>query len=303
MPQSRSSTFSPGVLAASGAALIFGTSTPLTKVFLNQTEPWMLAGLMFAGGGLGLAIIYLLRFLVQQALHQKQSSLAAKWGVKDLGWLGASTLAGEVIGPVLFTLGLTITSASSASLLLNFESVFTALLAGLIFGERLGWRLIGGIAAITAGGIILSQAEGTYNGLSWGSLMILGTCLGWAIDSNMTQKIADRDPLQVAMLKSGTAGIINVAIALAIGQSFPQPLILLATLGTGFLCYGVTLILFVLALRHIGASRTGAFFALSPFVGATISAIALGERVTVTLMSSAVLMAVGVGFCLSDRVE
>ncbi len=282
----------PGAVFALAAALFFGASMPLAKVFLAQVQPWMLAGLMFLGGGLGLAPIYLIAKL------SRTPTASLKPG--DLGWLAASILAGGVLAPVLLMFGLASSLASTASLLLNFEAVFTALLAWTVFRERWHWRVFLGIVAITSGGIVLSGAEHARDGLSWGALAILGACLTWALDSNFTNKIATRDPLQVAMLKNGVAGLINVAIALVIGQPLPSVTTVLGVCGVGFLCYGLTLFCFVLALRYLGSSRTGAYFALSPFVGMVIAAFALGEGFTKQSLVTAVLMALGVGLCLTE---
>lgn len=287
MTKSRSGSF-----FALATALCFGISVPLSKLLLDEISPWMLAGILYLGGGIGLLPIYYLRNL--------QSPPKDSLRRKDWGWLGVSIFAGGVTAPVLLTIGLTTTPATIGSLLLNFEGVFTALLAWTIFRERWRWQVFLGIVAITSGGIILSYKEHTSAGLSWGALAILGTCLAWAMDSNLTNKIADRDPLQIAVCKSGIAGLINVAIASAIGQTLPPLPTLLAALAIGFISSGVTYVCFVQALRQLGAARTGAYFALSPFVGAAISVLFLGEQITQVLVISAILMAIGVGLCLQE---
>jgi drug/metabolite transporter (DMT)-like permease len=279
----------PGLGYAMGAALLFGLNAPLSKVLLEQVEPWMLAGLLFAGGGLGLWVIDCLGW------HSRRDR---RVGWQDWRLMTVSIAIGGVIAPLLMVFGIDRTSAAMAALLLNFEAVFTALVAWLLFGQRLTWQLVGGIATITAGGIILSSFASAAVGFSWGAIAILGTCLMWGLDSNLTHKIADRDPVQVAMLKSGVAGLINVLIALALGNALPALPTLALTLFLGFIAYGLTLLYFVLALRHIGAARTGAFFALSPFVGAAIAITLLDEPLTSNVVLAAGLMAIGVAFCL-----
>ncbi len=282
-----------GSIFALTTALCFGLSVPLSKLLLDEIEPWMLAGILYLGGGLGLLPIYYLRNLrsfPKNSLRQK-----------DWGWLGASILAGGVTAPVLLTIGLTTTSATVGSLLLNFEGVFTALLAWTVFKEPWRSQVFLGIVAITSGGIVLSYTEHINVGLSWGALAILGTCGAWAMDSNLTNKIAARDPFQIALLKSGIAGLINVAIASSIGQTLPPLPTLLGALAVGFISSGLTYVCFVQALRQLGAAQTGAYFALSPFVGATISVLFLGEQITQVLVISAILMAVGVGLCLQAK--
>lgn len=288
MTKSRSGSF-----FALATALCFGISVPLSKLLLDEISPWMLAGILYLGGGIGLLPIYLIRNL--------QSLPTNSLRPKDWGWLGGSILAGGVIAPVLLTIGLTTTPATVGSLLLNFEGVFTALLAWTVFKERWRSQVFLGIVAITSGGIVLSYTEQIGVGLSWGALAILGTCLAWAMDSNLTNIVADRDPLQIALYKSGIAGLINVAIAWAIGQTLPPLPILLAALAIGFVSSGLTYLSFVQALRQLGAARTGAYFALSPFVGAAISVLFLGEQITQVLVTSAILMAIGVGLCLQEQ--
>ena len=278
----------PGVGFGLGTALLFGGITPLTKLFLSDVQPWMLAGLLFLGGGLGLLPIHLLRSRYSPPDDRLQKH--------DWQWLGASIVVGGVIAPVLLTLGLVQTTAAATSLMLNFECVFTALLAWTVFGERWRWQIFVGMLAIVAGGVVLSHAD-TGAGVTWGALLILGTCFHWALDSNFTTKIAKKDPVQVAMLKSGVAGAINVAIALLIGQPLPPLPTLCLVLGAGFLTSGLTLFCFVMTLRHLGASRSGAYFALAPFAGTTISALLLKESINESLAIAAILMAAGAALC------
>jgi drug/metabolite transporter (DMT)-like permease len=253
----------------------------------------MLAGLVYSGGGL-----VLLPIVVFQRLFAKPSNPLRR---RDWRWLGASALLGGLIAPILLVTGLTTTPGAIASLLLNFEGVFTALVAWLVFKERWTWTLLLGIVAITSGGIVLSHiASSSLSGVSWGGLLILGTCFAWAIDSNCTNKIADRNPYQLALIKSGLAGVINVAIAVAIGQSFPPLLWLLGCLTLGAFSTGLTYFCFVLALRKLGSARTGAYFALSPFAGALISILFLAEPVTQSLTIAAGLMGIGAWLCIQE---
>ena len=280
-----------GTIFGLGSALSFGISTPLAKVLIGQIQPVMLAGLMYLGGGLGLAAI--------QAVRQLNKRPVAPFSRKDWGWLMASILSGGILAPLLLMFSLTYTSASTASLLLNFDGVFTALLAWSIFQERLQIPVLFGIIAITAGATVLCSQEGYSEfGLSWGAFLILGTCFFWALDSNLTNKVSGKDAIQVAMLKSMVAGFINIAIALTVGQTLPPVLSFLAVCVVGFFTYGINLLCFVLELRYMGASRTGAFLALSPFIGVAFSVLFLEEEITRHFEIAALLMAIGVGFCL-----
>jgi len=288
-----------GTACAVCASLLIGVNPAISKVILSQVQPWMLAGLFYLGAGLGLATIYLLRRKLARHTSKQTNSVQGK----DWSWLGISTLAGGIIAPVLLMFGLVNSPASSASLLLSLEGVFTALIGWFVFRERLDWRIVSGMAAIVAGSMVLTLAKYSELGLSWGSLAVIGAGLAWACDNNLTKQIAHRDPLQIATVKSGAAGVVNIAIAIFLGESLPNPPLLLTTGVIGLLNYGLALFLFVLALRYIGASRMGAYFSLSPFVGAAIAILILGEGVTLALIVATVLMLLGVGLCLSEQLH
>jgi drug/metabolite transporter (DMT)-like permease len=288
-PVLQPSAASLGVGFAIVTAFCFGLSTPLAKHFLSEVQPWTLAGLMYLGGGVGLIPIY----FVRNSLQRPTASLKRE----DWRILLGSMVAGGIAAPILLMTGLEQTSASVASLLLNFESVFTALVAWTIFKEPWHWRVLLGILVITMGGILVSPSGQSSIAFSWGALAILGTCLAWAIDSNFTAQISHRDPLQVAIFKSGGAGLLNTAIAWFSGQPWPPLSVLLQILGAGFVGYGLTYCSFVMALRNIGASRTGAFFALSPLVGVAIAILFLEEPLTPIIVIAGGLMTIGATLC------
>ena len=285
-----------GITFALLAALLFGASTPLAKSLLPQMTPMLLAGLLYLGSGIGLAAYAFVRSLRSNpARHEAQLSR------KDAPWLGGAIVAGGVVGPVLLMWGLATTPASSASLLLNLEGVLTAVLAWFVFKENFDRRIALGMALIAAGGISLSWTGRPATGIPWSSLAIVGACLAWAIDNNLTRKVSGGDPVQIAMLKGLVAGSVNTGLALALGAKLPAASSLLATGVVGFFGYGVSLTLFVLALRHIGTARTGAYFSIAPFVGAAISILFLGDTLTIGFIVAAVLMALGVWLHLTEN--
>jgi ATP-dependent metalloprotease FtsH len=184
----------------------------------------------------------------------------------DAAWLAAAILFGGMVGPVLLMVGLVRTPAASASLLLNLEGVFTAAIAWFVFRENFDRRIALGMLAIVVGGLALSWEGGAQVGGIAGPLAVVGACLCWGIDNNLTQKVSHSDPLHAAMFKGLIAGVVNVGIASALRVRWPDIPIVGATLVLGFVSYGVSLVLFVLALRHLGTARTGAYFSLAPFV-------------------------------------
>ncbi|MFZ6655596.1 DMT family transporter [Undibacterium sp. TJN19] len=286
-----------GVIYALIAAALFGASTPFAKTLATGIAPVMLAGTLYLGSGLGLLIV----FVVQNMLvHDKNKSRA---GIvrQDIPWLAGAILAGGVMGPVLLMLGLSMTPASSASLLLNMESVLTALLAWFVFRENFDRRIVAGMGLIVIAGALLSWEQIPVLGVPWGALAIIAACLCWALDNNLTRKIAAGDALQIACLKGLVAGAVNLAIALLLHYRLPQPEKLVSIGLIGFCGYGLSLVMFVLALRHLGAARTGAYFSSAPFVGAAMSLLLLGEQPGPLFWLALVLMAVGIWLHLSEH--
>jgi drug/metabolite transporter (DMT)-like permease len=232
-----------GVALAVISATLFGASTPLAKSFLGEISPWMMAGVLYLGSGVGL-------LLVRQLLRWAQVARSeAPLRLNDLPWLAPLMLSGGIAGPLLLMIGLAITPASNASLLLNLEAVFTLVIAWTVFRENVDIRVGLGAVSIVAGALMLSWGADAQ-GLSWGALAIGGACLAWALDNNLTRKLSAADPVQLAMIKGLGAGLVNVGLAVVSGQPWP-PLVPLAQVAAlGFVGYGVSLTCFVLALRH-----------------------------------------------------
>lgn len=291
------STWKPGVGPALLAALLFGASTPLAKLVMGEIHPVMFAGLLYAGSGLGLGLALLIR-----RWRPREADAEARLERRDLPWLAGAVFFGGVLGPVLLMLGLASTPASSASLLLNLESVLTALVAWTVFRENVGLRVFLGMLAIVAGGALLSWTQAPV-GLPWGALAIVGACACWAIDNNLTRAISGGDPLVIAATKGGVAGSINIAVALLLGHRLPEASGLVGAALIGVLGYGVSLVAFVLALRHLGTARTGAYFSTAPFVGAALALLLLRETPTAPFWIAGLLMALGVWLHLTERHE
>ncbi len=280
-----------GVLMAILAAVLFGASTPLAKLLLGSLPPQMLAGLLYLGSGLGLGLVTLIR-PPKGALHGRE------WL-----WLSLAILAGGVLGPVLLMTGLQTTAASTSSLLLNLEGVFTALVAWFVAGENFDRRIALGMVVIVAGGVLLSW-EGGPTPLSPGALLVVGACFCWAVDNNLTQKVSGGDPVRIAALKGACAGACNLGIAFLLHQvRWPGALQVGGAALVGLFGYGVSLVCFVLALRHLGSARTGAYFSLAPFAGAALSLALFHEPITWRLAAASCLMALGVYLHLTEHHE
>ncbi len=284
-----------GIAFALLSAVLFGASTPVAKLLLGAVSPWLLAGLLYLGAGVGLAAVHLSRSAL------KLPAVEAPLRRGDMPWLALVIVAGGVLGPLLLLFGLARTDASGASLLLNLEGLCTMGIAWIALRENVDRRLLLGAFAILAGAALLSwQAHASFQ---LGAVLIAGACVCWGVDNNLTRKLSSADPVQIAMLKGLVAGAVNLGLAFASGATVPSLGIVLAAAVVGFLGYGVSLALFVLGLRHLGAARTGAYFSLAPFVGAVLAVPMLGEPVTVTLLAAGGLMAVGLWLHLAERHE
>lgn len=281
------------------AALLFGASTPLAKLLVGEMPPLLLAGLLYVGSGVGLGAILLLRRAL--SLHKAGT---AEPGIPraDWPWLLGATVAGGMLGPALLMKGLASSDAASASLLLNLEGVLTAVIAWVVFKENADRRIVFGMLAIVAGGALLSWQPGEA-GLSPGAVFIVGACLCWAVDNNLTRKVSSNDALRIACLKGLLAGLCNTGLALQAGAQIPALTPLATTLLVGLAGYGLSLALFVLALRTLGTARTGAYFSVAPLFGVVIAWVLWPQVPPWTFWLAAALMALGVGLHLSERHE
>jgi drug/metabolite transporter (DMT)-like permease len=286
----RTAIGTPGVRAALAAALLFGLAAPLSSKLLGAIDPWMLAALLYLGSGVGLTI-----------LRRAQRAPAARLPRRDVPWLAGAVVSGGVVGPVLLMHGLTGMPASAASLLLNAEVVLTAALAWAVFRENLGPRVGLGMAAVVAGAVVLGWPGQVDMSAALPALAVVGACLAWALDNNLTRRVSLADATWVASVKGLVAGTVNLVLALVVvGARVPAWSDVLAASVLGLASYGVSLSLFVVALRHLGSARTGAYFGVAPFAGAAV-AVGMGDPMTGRLLAAGGLMGVGVWLQLSER--
>lgn len=283
-------------LTALSAALLFGVSAPVSKLLLKDFKPLQLAGILYLGSGVGLGLIKALQILI----FKKQDD-ASRINGKDIKWLAGAVLCGGIIAPVLLMLGLSKTPASTASLLLNFEAVSTAVIAFLFFKERIGKKLWAAILCITIASIVLSLDLSGKWGFSVGSAGILLACALWGLDNNFTRKISYKDPYVIVMVKGLVSGAFSIGLSISLGYHLPGWDKMLAGLMLGFLTYGLSLFLFVLSLRRMGSSRTSAFFGLAPFLGTIISLILFQEFGNILFFISFPLMALGAYLLFNDK--
>jgi len=284
-----------GVTAALASALLFGITTPLAKQLLLGTQPLLIAGLLYLGSGVGVSVLRLI---------QDRGASATGLIAHDWPWLALTTLVGGIIAPALLMLGLARADAASASLLLNLEVVFTAALAWLVFKEPANSRVVWGLVAIFVGGLVLVWPARFSAGQDLpASALIVAACSCWALDNNLTRKVSAGDARVLAAIKGLVAGVTNTALAFALGAVLPAVPHVLATLLLGFLGYGLSLVLFIVALRHLGSARTGAYFATAPFIGAAAAMLLSGASGDVAFWAAAVCMGAGVWLHVTELHE
>jgi drug/metabolite transporter (DMT)-like permease len=286
---------SPGLVAALASAVLFGATTPIAKQLLTGASPLLVAGLLYLGSGIGVSLLR-----IAQDRDWRSTGLARS----DWPWLAAATVAGGIVAPVLLMEGLTWADAATASLLLNLEAVFTAVLAWFVFREATGQRVVLGFIAIFLGGLLLAwPAQVVSPGRSLGLLAVAAACLFWGLDNNLTRKISAADSHVIAGIKGLVAGTTNTALAVGLGAKFPTLPHLAGMLLLGFVGYGVSLVLFVVALRHLGTARTGAYFSTAPFIGTAIAVVWYGQPITTVFWLAAALMGLGVWLHVTEHHE
>ena len=286
-----------GVSYALAAAVLFGASTPLARALVGSIDPLWLAGLLYAGSGFGLTLVLAVRHWGGAGERQRVASMAGR----DVGWLAATAISGGVVAPVLFVFGLRDTAGATASLLLNLETVFTVAIAWFVFREHRNVRVVAGMAFIVIACGVLGGDGGGIGRFDQGALLIALACMFWALDNNLTRKIAANDAMLVAAAKGITGGTVNLLLAAVVAGPAPAPGPAFAAGVVGLLGYGVSLILFVVALRELGVARASAYYATAPFIGVAVAFAVLGERLGLAFWAALPLMAIGVWLHLTER--
>jgi drug/metabolite transporter (DMT)-like permease len=277
------------------AAFLFGASAPLSKLLLGEISPVLLAALLYLGSGIGLMCVK----MIGKAAHggHKEAHLERA----DWPWLFGAILAGGVIAPILLMISLRNTPAATASLLLNFEGVATTLIAAIIFKEAFSRRAWWAIGLITFASILLSTDFKNQWGFSLSAIGILAACFMWGVDNNLTRNISAKDPLVIVTVKGIGAGLVSLIIAIALGNSFPSIGLILLALLLGSFSYGLSIFLFVHAMRGLGAGRTSALFGTAPLAGILLSFLIFQERPGIFFVFALLAMALGAYFLLKEE--
>lgn len=278
-----------GIIRCSAAAVLFGISAPAASRLAGEMGAFTLAGLLYLGAAVAVAPVL---------VRVRPSRRAIQRGA----WpLAVAVVLGGAVGPVLLATGLGFTPAATASLLLNLELVFTTLLAGLVFREHVGTRVVAGTAMVVVAGGALGWSGDAD--LRWGALLIAGACLCWGIDNCVTANLDELAPAHITLVKGVVAGGANLTIGLVVGSA-PGGWATLAALVVGAFGYGASITLWVAGARELGAARGQLVFATAPFVGAVVAWTVFTEPVVGRQVVSLVIAAAGVSMVLrSDHVH
>ena len=271
------------------AAALYALNAPCSKLLLGRLSPTMTAAFLYWGAGLGMLLLGGIRRLTVGRSTEKRLTRS------DLPYTLAM-IALDIAAPILLMTGLSVSSAASVSLLNNFEIVATALIALCFFGERIDGRLWLAISLVTAASVLLSFEGAQSLHFSWGSVLVLGACACWGLENNCTRKLSDKDPMEIVLVKGLCSGTGSFLIALLRGESFGALRDFLWALLVGFVAYGLSIFCYIRAQRTLGAARTGAFYAIAPFIGAALSLCIFQERLSWTFFAALPLMAVGAYF-------
>ena len=290
----KSISIKTGIFLAVLAAAFYAINSPFSKILLDYMPSTLMAGFLYIGAGIGMGVIALIRKL------KKTENVEIKLTKKELPYTVAMILL-DIAAPICLLFGLKSTSAANASLLNNFEIVVTAIIALVVFKEKISMRLWFGILFVTLSCALLSFEDITSLQFSFGSLFILVACICWGFENNCTRKISSKDPLQIVLLKGIFSGLGSIIIGLTIGERVTVLWSVFAVLGVGFVAYGLSIFFYVYAQRILGAARTSAYYAIAPFIGTLLSLVIFREIPHYTYFIALGLMAVGAW--LSSRDE
>lgn len=282
-----------GIALAVLAAGLYALNSPFSKILLGYIPPTLMAGFLYLGAGAGMAGIAVMRR--RTAAFGRELRLSRE----DFPYTAAMIVL-DIAAPICLLMGLRSTTAANASLLNNFEIVATALIALLVFKEKISRRLWGGIVFVTAACLLLSFEEVDSLRFSSGSLLILAACLCWGVENNCTRKLSSKDPLQIVLLKGIFSGTGSVIIGLCIGERISALWSVLAAMAVGLVAYGLSIFCYVYAQRQIGAARTSAYYAVAPFIGVFLSLVIFREMPGRAFFLALGLMAVGAWLAASD---
>ena len=283
-----------GIVFAILAAALYSINAPFSKILLEFIPPTLMAGFLYVGAGIGIAFIALIRKI------KKYETKELKLTKSELPYTIAMIIL-DIAAPICLLFGLNATTAANTSLLNNFEIVATAIIALMVFKEKISPRLWFGIFFITLSCGMLSFEDVSSLHFSYGSLFVLLSAICWGFENNCTRKISSKDPLQIVLLKGIFSGIGSLIIGLYMGERTASLWSIFAVLCIGFIAYGLSIYFYVYAQRLLGAARTSAYYAVAPFIATILSLIILREIPDITYYFALVLMIIGAWLSSQDK--
>lgn len=275
------------------AAVLYAINLPFSKILLNEIPVTMMAAFLYLGAGIGLSIVG----FVQKGFIKSKSELPLT--KKELPFTVMMVVL-DIAAPIFLMVGLSKTTAANASLLNNFEIAATSLIAFFLFREAISRRLWIAVILVTIASVILSFEDVSSFSFSVGSIFVLLACICWGFENNCTRKISNKSPLQIVVIKGFGSGLGSLAIALAIGEKFPQAKFIFAAILLGFAAYGLSIMFYIYAQRNLGAAKTSTYYAITPFIGVVISLIIFGEIPSAKFFIALLIMIIGTYFASKD---
>ena len=264
------------------AALLYALSSPISKLLLEFVGPTLMAACLYLGAGFGL-------LLVKKTKKTKEEKLEKK----DMPYVVGMVVL-DIIAPILLMMGLTITSSSNAALLNNFEIVATTVIAFFIFKEKISKNLLIGIILVLISSIILTFDISSLS-FNLGSVLVLLAAIAWGFENNCTKMISNKNPIDIVIIKGIFSGLGSLIISIIINE-FTLNYYLIFALILGFFSYGLSITTYIYAQRHLGASKTSAFYAINPFIGSILSLIIFAEIPNINFIISIIVMMIATIF-------
>lgn len=269
------------------AAFLYALSSPISKLLLEHVEPTMMAACLYLGAGLGL--------LAVKKFNKREEEKLEK---KDTPYVIGMVLL-DIIAPILLMIGLTLTSSSNAALLNNFEIVATSLIAFFIFKEKINKNLFIGIILVVISSIILTFDVSSLS-FNLGSVFVLSAAISWGFENNCTKMISDKNPVDIVIIKGIFSGLGSLIISIIINE-FTINYYLIFALILGFFSYGLSITTYIYAQRYLGASKTSAFYAINPFIGALLSLIIFKEIPNLNFVIALIIMMIATLFITKEE--
>ena len=271
------------------AAALYAVNAPVSKLLLRDATPAMMAAMLYLGAGIGMLLLGMARQRLKIGKNEQKLTR------KDLPF-AVGMIVLDIAAPICLMIGLTSTTSANASLLNNFEIVATSVIALIVFKEAIGKRLWLAIGLITLSSVILSVEDASSLHFSAGSLFVLLACVCWGFENNCTRMMSQSDPLEIVVLKGFGSGLGSLAIAFAVGEQLPPLRLILCALLLGFVSYGLSIFFYVYAQRKLGAAKTSAYYAFSPFIGVLLSLLIFQEIPSLSFWAALLIMALGAYF-------